>query len=787
MGIISGNRARRIIASFMAVTVLMPSVLLTGCNKGSGLPDKVTEDMPWFDAISFDVKDDFDPDSSFYAEYQLLGVKDGKIFVKAYGERKHDDHMLLEDREEFWLLTYDFQGNLLDKSLMLDLLADQFPLASDMKRYVRVMDYDGQYICVAFDDDDEDYNAVSHQIKYDPIDGTIIETESDGEEFLSVSNSKYSIIDGYSVKTSQILGAMGSAIAITITDPDGQVTKIDMSKEFPSMNLVNCEFIFKRNEGEAFLGMGNGGLKHKYFSIDLSSKKITEIREPQEFIEAYFFFDGRYIEGIGNIVPNSKGIDVIDLKNETVENFFDINNCNMNRYSSSFIEVNDVSEDCIIFSSRTSFDIRTMLDGHLNVYILKKCETNPHVGKDIIRIASYGDLSFAMCEGICKYNNTSGTHLIMIDERYDKRRQNVENIGTPESSTDMFYDQLIADIQNGTGPDMIFNLSNVEQLYNSNYLVDISDVTGPDLIEGVIEAVKTPDGKLYHMPLSFTPAGIITLKDKVPDGTVGLTFEEYKNFVADVCNGEDPLAATNIVFLTRCIEFYGRDLDLDSEDFASLAGFARDDFTTTVQLDPELEIYLVGSPDEEYADAFYMENMSFDFLLNQSNGNLENKTLIGFPSAERMGPRFAIDESIAITAGSNNIDACKDVVRLLLGEDIQSLYSSLDGNPVSRKGLENNIADAVWFYNDQTDRYLTYFTPEEVENNGRTIEHIDADEITKAYLEMIDRCSGLYSIDLVAERIICEEMEAYFAGQKELDEVVVIIKDRINTYRNEHK
>ena len=124
MRIISGNRARHIIASFMAVTVLMPSVLLTGCNKGSGLPDKVTEDMPWFDAISFDVKDDFDPDSSFYAEYQLLGVKDGKIFVKAYGERKHDDHMLLEDREEFWLLTYDFQGNLLDKSLMLDLLAD---------------------------------------------------------------------------------------------------------------------------------------------------------------------------------------------------------------------------------------------------------------------------------------------------------------------------------------------------------------------------------------------------------------------------------------------------------------------------------------------------------------------------------------------------------------------------------------------------------------------------------------------------------------------------------------
>ena len=178
--------------------------------------------------------------------------------------------------------------------------------------------------------------------------------------------------------------------------------------------------------------------------------------------------------------------------------------------------------------------------------------------------------------------------------------------------------------------------------------------------------------------------------------------------------------------------------------------------------------------------------MSFEFLLYQSNGNLENKTLIGFPSTERMGPRFSVDESIAITSGSSNIEACKEVIRLLLSDEIQSLYGSLDGNPVSRQGLENIIADAVWFYNDQTDRYLIYFTPEEVENNGRSIEYVDADETTEIYMSMIDSCSGLYSIDLVAERIICEEMEAYLAGQKDLDETVVIIEDRINTYRSEH-
>ena len=342
MKVVIRNSGRRIIALVLALTVFAPTILCCGCRT-KGSPSKVTEDMPWYDVIHFDVNDDFDSDEYLYAEYQLLGVKEEKIYVKAYAELLDDDIELQQDREEYWFLTYDTEGNLLSKTMFLDLLKDRFPLEEGRTRYIRIVNYDGEKISIAFDDDDEDYNAVSHTVLYDPADGTIIETENIDQELFCETDYKYSVIDGYSVKASQILGATGSSISLTVTDPDGQITVIDMSEEFPTMRLMLCQFIFKRNDGEAFIGISNGGLNNKYFSLDLSSKQITEVREPQDFIEAAYYFDGRYIEGIGNVVPNNKGIDVIDLKNESIENFFDINNCNMNRYASSLIEVNDVT------------------------------------------------------------------------------------------------------------------------------------------------------------------------------------------------------------------------------------------------------------------------------------------------------------------------------------------------------------------------------------------------------------------------------------------------------------
>ena len=774
----------RIIAGFLALAVLVPALYISGCSRKSAVSQKVTENMPWFNIKSIEVPEDFNEDAYRFCEYGLLGVKDDKIFVKVYAVRFSDKNVLQQDSEEFHLLAYDMNGNVISSNRVEELLEDAFPLASGMRRYIRVVNYDGEYINIAFDDDDDDYNAEYHTVKYDTSDGTIIETTNDGAIPIDDTYAKYCVIDGCIVKTEHQLGAEGSYISITVTDREGQQKTIDMSEEFPNFNLVHCEIIFKKEDDKALIGLTSGGIKIHYFELDLINKTITEVREGNEFVESARFYGGRYVEGVGNVVTSGKGIDVIDIKEQKINNYFDINNCNLNRSLCSFIDVNDVSSGRIVLSSMASISSDRMVKSNLHIFILNKCDTNPHVGKDIIKIASFGDLSYAMAEGICRFNDSSETHLIVVDERYDIRRHEAQSIGTQTESTDAYYDQLIADIQNGNGPDMIFNLSGVEQLYSDEYLLDLSDLELPaDVITGVFDALKTPEGKLYHIPLSFAPTGLVTHKDKIPDGTTGLSFDEYGKLVSDACNGDDPLGYDQTAFLDICMKYYSRDLDLDSEAFAELAEYAKNDFYTSLEYEPEESAVIVDRI--EYRDMFFDPGLNISYFLDQCNGDINAYSLVGLPSSDRIGPRFFVGESIAVTSGSSNIDACKEVIRCLLSNEIQNLYDINDPNPVTENALEQYISKEVIFYNDQVDRYLTYYAEEQVADKGYRTDHLEINETVEAYKTIVGSCSGLYSIDPVVERIIIEEMQAYFAGQKDLDQVITIIKDRIKTYQNE--
>ena len=62
-----------------------------------------------------------------------------------------------------------------------------------------------------------------------------------------------------------------------------------------------------------------------------------------------------------------------------------------------------------------------------------------------------------------------------------------------------------------------------------------------------------------------------------------------------------------------------------------------------------------------------------------------------------------------------------------------------------------------------------------------------SDEDISTYTTAVENASGLWSNDRKVEDIIVEEAEAYFAGDKSVDEVVEIIENRVNTYINENR
>ena len=64
------------------------------------------------------------------------------------------------------------------------------------------------------------------------------------------------------------------------------------------------------------------------------------------------------------------------------------------------------------------------------------------------------------------------------------------------------------------------------------------------------------------------------------------------------------------------------------------------------------------------------------------------------------------------------------------------------------------------------------------------IEEID-DSAIDAYIDMLNKSTGIYRVDGQVLIISKEEIQAYYSGQKSLADVVSIMDNRIKLYRNE--
>ena len=64
------------------------------------------------------------------------------------------------------------------------------------------------------------------------------------------------------------------------------------------------------------------------------------------------------------------------------------------------------------------------------------------------------------------------------------------------------------------------------------------------------------------------------------------------------------------------------------------------------------------------------------------------------------------------------------------------------------------------------------------------IEEID-DSAIDAYIDLLNKSTGIYRVDGQVLIISKEEIQAYYSGQKSLADVVSIMDNRIKLYRNE--
>lgn len=489
-------------------------------------------------------------------------------------------------------------------------------------------------------------------------------------------------------------------------------------------------------------------------------------------------------DGIGYLVKED-GIYYADNDKEIVLPF-DASYANRySLYGASLVET-DGNRFILVTNDYTDELVKT------SIHVFDLADSNPNVGKTIITVGYMEELDINTAEVISEYNQSSDLYYVktmcyqpdMTDVYSEIMSSDEYNKASLEKSRDM-SDELVMDLLSGEGPDIILNTFEYPQLNNETYLIDMSsfvdeELKDIELFDNVIEASKT-DSKLYQVPLTFYVEGIFAQADDVK-GECGFTFDEYIEYVDTVCNGSNPIGlySSRLDVMTRILssmsnEFYDEDgnVDFNNEAFYSVVKYCKENV-------PE-NYWSFGNSSVGYGytgnDNQLMDLYNIDTYLTTIGFN-PNLTLYGIPSFDGRGPSIGVTSSVAISAAVCDVDGAKDFVKKLLCSPSSSSWT----NSISIDVTRDISALCVDRSNKNYDAWAQWDSDEMLHLDGMYRYEY---EIIDDYIDVISTASTIKSFDPNILIIISEEIPAYFADQKSIEDVAGIITKRAQTVVDE--
>lgn len=811
-----------LVKSAAVLNVLALAASAAGCSgTASSAAKTVDADSPWFDAQEISVAAEYFDNSDDY-DYLIADCKASTAddFVIAIDAEEKIPEEAYNDPDFNWyeyskmiLQEYDYDGNLIGEILPSDLLGTE----ASVNIEAVYSNGDCYYAEISAMDLDT-YETVNYVAVLDfenPGACTVTEEETDSS-LQDMSLEKTLVVNGKLIKDYWVCGDGGedASYVITLTDIEtNETTVIDLRDDYGDYTFWNVDSNIQVSETEVLvlISSDDGGAPVEMM-LDTEAETIELLEEDDWFTAAGIdtYDISSTADGQVFAVTNT-GIKSLDMENKTVEDFFS--------YDSTYINSNDLYGMSVMYADTetgelklcgnvtdySSYDPNIGYDSQFKVIRFTRAETNPNAGKTIITVASVGDVGNSLSGAISEFNSTNENYFISLVDTYDISKfidsdaydnvQSIDDYSTlvSQASSEM-SNQLSMDIMCGTGPDIILDASSMTQLDTEDYLVDLSDyLTDTSAYYGsIIEASKV-DGHLYQIPLSFSIAGIMTSTENVSEGQTGFTFEQYVDFVDEVCNGTDPMAesgAGRITYFNECFgamydQFYtDGNISLDNDAFTALAEYVRDHVSDSTEADnSEDEDYFTESSSEQ-TDAKYTTIYSaYNYLNSLGSIEAENVGIYGIPSVDGRGPMAQINNSAAISTSCADREGAWQFIEMLLSEKYQEFYAT-NASPISRSALEASCADAVATYNEGVEENLRYSTEAELASFGMAYRTMDEDALDE-YYSCIDSITNVGQADTSILSIISEEIPAFYEGQKSIEEVVAIIEDRAQTVIDE--
>lgn len=794
--------------SKVAAVMLAASIMfsMAACNKGGSKGhsgQKITSDMPWFEANPFEVKTGIDPDKQLEFNYsQLIGSDEKQIAVLTQGSYKYPENV---DWSTFDYNAYQISGiTLVDKATRktakyIDLMSLKGIGYVDSASYS-----DGKITLDVSEYDDKTNSMTSKSIDFDPETEKVLETR---ENKSSDSIQNVFTIGKYKVQLLAIWTEAEPVYSMNIISPDGEQNKIDFKDEASKISYV--ESIIPLDEKTGLI-VADTDSAFAFFRLDLATGKIT--KEDSKNYDWLDFLAVYRMRGCsdGNVYSiDSTGLTKVDFKKKAAEEVLNFSWCNIDRNLANSLMVADVYDDSIILygEKMKTLPYTNSYGGSsadFVMYEMKKADKNPHEGKTILELfASSGYVSEDINNAITKYNESNKDYFIEVTDRYSSNvsseyRKATNDDESNEISLKYMADmsnKLAMDIMNGEGPDMLLNIDGYGALKNSNYLMDLSDYTSnmksDKYFTNVLDAMKT-DGKLYSMPISFGLFGIQTDAKYAATTGVGFTTDEYVKFLKDTLNGKDLNTSGQAHYFAGLFDnmsgkfISNKKADFSGPEFAALAEFVKDNVQEKSPdwTQDDRTVYIDSSTPTEMQKAVYGSFSGYWDYIQAVENTRGCTSILGTPSSDGRGPTVYSYDSLAISAQAKSADACADFLKLLISDETQQEIATRGYFVLNREIFRETGIKAFEYFNTINPAYpFGYYGdgPKPKNYVKYTAEQLDALE------KVIESCTNSNFNDAAISIILVEEMPSYFTGQKDLDDVIKIAQDRVQKVLDERK
>lgn|GEM_PF-1170885 len=465
---------------------------------------------------------------------------------------------------------------------------------------------------------------------------------------------------------------------------------------------------------------------------------------------------------------------VYDAENDRFKAVFGMNNANVNRYDITDSPLQYYSDDRLVFSDPA---MQISSDSTFDLCLLTRADENPNAGKTVFTAAtvSGSELFYSAAEAVRKFNDRSDTAYIFVDYRYgtepyDGDCSDEEYAVYTLNSEAEIDDILIRDIRDGTAPDIVFDAGDRLSMHTDELFLNLSDYAEDIDKDLYFDFVFAPE-EVYHVPVSVRINGTLSRKDLTGDTAAGFTYDEYEKWVAEDLNGWNPMATLGdrmevfiVLFNEMSATFiHDGDIDIDNDAFRALA-----DYCLNLPEDSSDVSYPEGTD-------YYNEYGAGLFAAMQS-ASTNSISYAALPTYEGTPPSVLADETCGIPVSSQHRDDAWEFVKFFLSEDCQH---DPEFCPVLKSAYDTYAEAMLAEYNSmKTESEFTY-----EEGWDKMIDITD--ELTNSYFAVVESAPYYVKTDAATELILREEMPAYFAGQKSIDDVISVISDRAQTVYDE--